>query len=143
MEALVTVCYMGLHLPLRVLRIANPAVRVVLASRAHGILSGRLLVLEYAGRTSGRSFRIPLRYAEAADGTLVALAVEPHRKQWWRSFVEPRRAIVLHRGRRQEVVGTLVDGAARDEAERAYTARYPGSAGLVDDAALVLFERSR
>jgi hypothetical protein len=125
------------------LRIANPAVRVVLGSRAHGILSGRLLVLEYAGRTSGRSFRIPLRYAEAVDGTLVALAVEPHRKQWWRSFVQPRHAIVLHRGRRQEVVGALAEGAAREEARGVYTAHYPRSARLAGNAALVVFERTR
>ena len=68
--------------PLRLLRLANPVVRGVLDSPAHRLLSGRLLVLEYRGRRSGRTFRIPLRYAETRDGSLVAIAVEPDRKHW-------------------------------------------------------------
>ena len=38
---------------LRVLRLANPFVRVVLESRAHRLVSGRLLLLAYRGRRSG------------------------------------------------------------------------------------------
>jgi hypothetical protein len=130
---------MRLRPPLRVLRIANPAVRVVLASRAHAILSGRLLVLEYAGRTSGRAYRIPLRYAEAANGTLVALAVEPERKLWWRSFTASTSASVVLRGRRVGVRGALTDGDARERALDVYVARYPRSAALATDAAVVVF----
>jgi F420H(2)-dependent quinone reductase len=129
--------------PLRLLRLGNPLVRAILRSPAHGLLSGRLILLEYRGRRTGRTFAIPLRYADAGDAGIVALAVEPRRKQWWRSFVAPRPAVVVHRGTRQEVVGTVAEGRVRDEARRAYVARYPGSAGLVDDTALVLFERSR
>jgi len=128
--------------PLRLLRLGNPLARGVLRSPAHGILSGRLIVLEYQGRKTGRSHAIPLRYAEAVDGRLVALAVDPARKLWWRSFVEPRRAVVLHRGQRHEVAGTLGEGTARDEARETYAARYPRSAALIEDAALVVFERS-
>lgn len=129
--------------PLRLLRLGNPLVRGVLRSPAHGLLSGRLIVLEYQGGKTGRRYAIPLRYAEAADGRLVALAVEPARKLWWRSFVEPRPAVVLHRGQRLEVVGALAEGPVRDKAQAAYAARYPRSAELIEDAALVFFERSR
>jgi hypothetical protein len=118
-------------------------VRGILRSPAHGLLSRRLILLEYQGRRTGRTFAIPLRYAEAGDAGIVALAVEPRRKQWWRSFVAPRPAVVLHRGTWHDVVGTVAEGPVRHEARRAYVARYPGSAGLVDDAALVLFQRSR
>lgn len=127
--------------PLRLLRLGNPLVTRVLRSRAHGLLSGRLIVLEYRGRRTGRTYAIPLRYAEATDGRLVALAVEPAGKQWWRSFVGPRRAVVLHRGQQHEVVGSLAEGTARDGAAAAYRARYPRSARLIADAALVVFER--
>jgi hypothetical protein len=129
--------------PLRLLRLGNPVVRGILRSPAHGLLSGRLIVLEYQGHRTGRTFAIPLRYAQAPDGRLVALAVEPGRKQWWRSFAEPRPAVALHRGQRHDVVGTLAEGVTRDEAREAYVARYPRSAGLVNDAAFVVFERSR
>jgi hypothetical protein len=127
--------------PLRLLRLGNPLVSGVLRSRAHRLLSGSLVVLEYEGRKSGRLFAIPLRYAETESGRLVALAVEPARKHWWRSFVEPRRAVVVLRRSRRDVVGTLAEGSLRDEARAVYAARYPRSAPLVEGAALVVFER--
>ena len=133
---------MPLRPPLRLLRLGNPLVSGVLRSRAHRLLSGSLIVLEYQGRKTGRTFAIPLRYAETADGRLVALAVEPGRKHWWRSFAEPRPAVALHRGSQCVVLGTLAEGSLREEARAAYAARYPRSAPLIEDAALVVFERS-
>ena len=58
--------------PLPLLRLANPLVGRLLESRAHGLLSGALVVLTYRGRRSGREFRIPLQYAELADRPLGA-----------------------------------------------------------------------
>ena len=99
--------------PLRLLRVANPVVRAVLGSPAHRLLSGRLLVLDYRGRRTGRGYRIPLRYAETETGDLVAVAVHPERKQWWRSFAEPSAATVLLRGASVDVVGALTSGDGR------------------------------
>ena len=125
--------------PLRALRLANPLARAVLRSPAHGALSGRLLVLSYRGRRSGRTFRIPLRYAETADGAFVAVAVRPERKLWWRSFREAADATLTVRGRAVAVRGALAAGGARDEALAAYVARYPRSARLVREAAIVVW----
>jgi len=111
-------------------------VRGVLSSPAHRLLSGRLLVLEYHGHRSGRSFGIPLRYAEETDRRLVAIAVRPKQKLWWRSFVTPAPATLTLRGRRVEAVGAL---AELDAALDAYVARYPRSAALASDAAVVVF----
>jgi len=128
--------------PLRLLRLGNPLVRGILRSPAHRLLSRSLIVLEYEGRTSGRAFAIPVRYAQTENARLVALAVDRAGKRWWRAFVEPRRAVVVHRGSRQVVVGTLAEGSLREEARATYVARYPRSAPFVEDAALVVFERS-
>ncbi len=128
--------------PLRLLRLGNPLVSGILRSRCHRLLSGSLLVLEYEGRTTGRRFAIPLRYAETKDARLVALAVDPDTKRWWRSFAEPRRAVVLHRGQRHDVVGRLAGGPLGEAARAAYAARYPRAARLVEGAALVVFERT-
>jgi hypothetical protein len=133
---------MPIRPPLRLLRLGNPLVRGILRSRCHRLLSGSLIVLEYEGRTSGRVFAIPLRYADTEDGYLVALAVRPSRKRWWRAFVEPARAVVLLRGQRHEVVGTLAEGSLRDDARAAYATRYPRSEVLLEDAALVVLERA-
>lgn len=133
--SLVTLCYM----PLRVLRLANPIVRALLRSPAHPLLSGRLLILSYQGRLSGRTFRIPLRYAETHDGRLVALAVRPERKLWWRSFVEPSLATVTLRSERREATGVVAEGVDRELALGAYLARYPRSARLAREAAVVVW----
>lgn len=126
-------------MPLRVLRLANPIVRALLRSPAHPLLSGRLLILSYQGRLSGRTFRIPLRYAETHDGRLVALAVRPERKLWWRSFVEPSLATVTLRSERREATGVVAEGVDRELALGAYLARYPRSARLAREAAVVVW----
>ena len=125
---------------LRLLRLANPLVRVVLESRAHPLLSGRLVLLAYRGRKSGREFRIPLRYARTDAGALVAVAVRPERKQWWRTFSAGEQAILTLRGDRVGVRGGVVEGAERDAALRAYLGRYPRSRRIAERAAVVVFE---
>jgi deazaflavin-dependent oxidoreductase (nitroreductase family) len=125
---------------LRVLRLANPLVRVVLESRAHRLLSGRLVLLSYRGRRSGREFRIPLRYAETAAGAVVAVAVRPERKQWWRTFAAGERATLTRRGQRMGARGAVVEGDDRAAALHAYLGRYPRSRRVTRDAAVVVFE---
>jgi F420H(2)-dependent quinone reductase len=129
--------------PLRLLRLGNPVVRAVLGSRAHRLLSGRLLVLDYRGRRTGRQYRIPLRYAEIDTGELVAVAVRPERKQWWRSFAEPTPAAVLLRGTTVDVVGALASDETRAGAVARYDAANPRGARWTGDAAVVVFTPSR
>ena len=140
--------------PLRLLRLANPVVRAVLGSPAHRLLSGGVLVLTYRGHRSGRTFRIPLRYATMADDRIVALAVGADGKLWWRSFSRPSPATLLVRGTERGVSGRLLHGEERRVALRAYLARFPragGPLGVRDgegdgpldaaDAAVVAFDR--
>jgi hypothetical protein len=129
--------------PLRLLRLGNPVVRAVLGSRAHRLLSGRLLVLDYRGRRTGRRYRIPLRYAETDAGELVAVAVRPERKLWWRSFTEPASASVLLRGETVGVVGALASGDTRTSVLARYDERTPRGARWTGDAAVVVFTPSR
>ncbi len=114
--------------PLRLLRLANPAVRTLLDSPLHRILSGTVVVLKYRGHRSGREFRIPLRYTVAPDGRIVALAVRPERKLWWRAFAEPTPATILIRGSDRAVTGRLLQGDERRAALRAYVSRFPRAA---------------
>ena len=123
----------------KVLRLANPFVRAILGSRAHRLLSGTLVVVEYRGHWSGRVFRIPLRYAPMAEGSIVALAVQPERKLWWRSFLTSAPATLDLRGRRVEASGRLVEDVARTSALEAYVARFPRSARHAREAAFVVF----
>jgi hypothetical protein len=115
---------MALRPPLRVLRLGNPLVKGVLRSPAHRLLSGALVVLEYEGRRTHRRHAIPVQFAEEGAG-VVAVAVRPGRKQWWRTFRRPAAATLLLRGERRAVEGRLLEGAERRDALRAYLARFP------------------
>jgi deazaflavin-dependent oxidoreductase (nitroreductase family) len=116
--------------PLRLLRLANPVVRRILDSRAHGPLSTSLMILEYRGRRSGRTFRIPVMYARAG-GEVVALAVAPERKQWWRTFRERAPARLTIGGTTTEVEGRVLRGDAARDALRSYLRRFPRAAGTI------------
>ena len=111
--------------PLRLLRLANPVVRAVLGSPGHRLLSGGLLVLTYRGHRSGRTFRIPLRYATMPGDRVVALAVGADGKLWWRSFSEPGPATLVVRGAQRSPAADRF----RSLALRAYLARCPRAAG--------------
>ena len=115
---------MGLRPPLRVLRLGNPVVRAVLRSPAHRLLSGGLVVLEYEGHRTHRRRAIPVTFAE--DGArVVAVALRPGRKQWWRTFRRPSPATLLLRGERRAVEGHVLEGPERRDALHAYLARFP------------------
>jgi deazaflavin-dependent oxidoreductase (nitroreductase family) len=128
--------------PLRLLRLANPVVRLVLRSPCHRILSGSLMLLTYRGARTGRSFTIPLRYARRGDAVL-ALAVAPRSKQWWRAFQSRAAATLAISGRVRAVDGRLLAGPEADEALGSYLARFPRSSWLLeagaDEIALVEF----
>lgn len=109
------------------LRLGNPFVRAILRSRAHRLLSSSLAVLEYEGRRTRTRHAIPVVYAEDG-GSIIALAANPERKQWWRTFREPSPATLLVRGEHREVVGRVLDGAERRAALRAYLALRPRAA---------------
>jgi hypothetical protein len=112
---------------LRLLRLANPVVRLVLRSRAHRLLSGSLALLEYRGRRTGRLHVIPVLYATRA-GEVVVLAALPAYKQWWRTFRSGAPATLVIRGEPRQVTGLLLEGAKRREVLRAYLGRFPRAA---------------
>ncbi len=116
--------------PLRLLRLGNPVVRAILGSPAHALLSGSLVLLEYAGRRTGTRYRIPVMGAATDDGSVVVLAVAPARKQWWRTFRPSGPATLVVRRQRRAVEGRVVtDPVVRRPALRAYLRRFPRASG--------------
>jgi deazaflavin-dependent oxidoreductase (nitroreductase family) len=105
-------------------RIANPIVRVALASPAHRPFSGVLLVLAYSGRRSGRKRSLPLQYARLGD-RLVVMAGTASQKAWWRNFREPTPVAVTLAGTTTPRLAQVLTGRERDEAQAVYSARFP------------------
>ena len=106
----------------------NGLMRTVLRSPLHGLVSKSLMLLTVTGRTSGRSFTLPVQYVERG-GEILVLAGRAESKSWWRNLREPAPVQMRLRGR--DVAGTAA--AVRDPEDvadglRAYVRRYPRSA---------------
>lgn len=107
----------------------NPLTRMALRlPNTHGALSGRVLVLRFAGRRTGRRYAVPIAYSRAEDGALEA--VTSVHGAWWRNLEGDARVSVLLGGRvlpaRVEVVrvrGEDADGAAAAAVQRGLDGR--------------------
>ena len=66
-------------------RTVNPALRMVLRSPAHRLVSGRFALITYTGRRSGREYTIPVLYRDKGDEVTIAVGW-PDRKVWWRNL---------------------------------------------------------
>jgi deazaflavin-dependent oxidoreductase (nitroreductase family) len=95
--------------PIPLLRAVNPVVRLVLRSPLHRALSGRLMLLEYRGARSGRSYVTPVGYVRWDEDTILAFSSSG----WWRSLRDGRRVRLRIRGRWREAAPSVVED--RDE----------------------------
>ena len=90
--------------------VGNSAVRAVLGSPAHRLMSGSTDVVRYRGRRTGAEFSTPTQYARHGDD-LIILVGKPETKRWWRNFREDRDLDVLVQGRWLAMTGRAVIGA--------------------------------
>lgn len=122
-------------------RLVNPAVRVVLGSPAHRVVSGGLVGVAYAGRLTGRTCRLVTGYAQAGDGTVLVLVGNPSRKAWWRNFRQPLDAELLLRGQSRAATGVVLPQGSHQWGDGAevYAAQRPRAASALSGAELVAF----
>jgi F420H(2)-dependent quinone reductase len=89
-------------------RTVNPALRMVLRSRAHKLASNRFALITYTGRKTGREHTIPVLYQDKGDEVTIAVGW-PERKVWWRNLTGeggPVRLVVRGRELRGHAVAT-------------------------------------
>jgi hypothetical protein len=101
--------------PFRILnRTGNPALSLLLRSPAHRLASGRLALITYTGRKSGRRYTIPVLYREKGDEVTIAVGW-PDRKVWWRNLTgEGGPVRLLVRGRELTGHAVATRGSGRD-----------------------------
>ena len=87
--------------------VARPIVTVILRSRLHRLLSGRVMLVTYTGRRSGRTVAVPVQYREG-DGEIRVRVGAPDRKQWWHNFESARPVTLLVRGETIDATGRVV-----------------------------------
>jgi hypothetical protein len=89
--------------PIAVLRLINPIIVRVLTSRL-GRPIGRLMVLEFTGRRTGRVLRTPVA-RHTLDGIPCVVTDRP----WRLNFVDPAPVTVTYLGRREAGTAHLLD----------------------------------
>lgn len=84
--------------------VVNPAMRALLRSRFSGVVDGRLGLLEFQGRRSGRDYQVPVGI-HRIDGRLLVLT----NSGWRVNFREPRPVRVRFEGRWRDGTATLLE----------------------------------
>lgn len=87
----------------RVVRYFNPLSRFVLGTPLHVLMSGRLMLLNFTGRKSGRLFTTPVSYVRAGNALLV-----PGGGGWWKNLESRPQARVRLRGRWRDVTPEVI-----------------------------------
>ena len=115
------------------------AVLALLGSPAHVFLGRALVGLSFSGAVTGRTVRLPVRYARLGD-QIVVLPRRPDSKHWWHNLDGPLTdVLVLLRGRWRSGVAEIVrpGPAMYDTVRTAYLDRWP-SADLAAGQPVVL-----
>ncbi|HIZ36969.1 MAG TPA: nitroreductase family deazaflavin-dependent oxidoreductase [Candidatus Ruania gallistercoris] len=89
-------------------RMFNCVVRRLLTSPVHGLMSGKLIVIEVTGRRTGTRYSVPTAYAERGEQVLVGSA-----GTWVRNLSPERPVVLVHRGRRRSMVPEVVTDAGQ------------------------------
>ena len=95
------------HPPVSLLHAANPMVKFLLRTPLAGVLGKQVMVVNVAGRRTGRRYSIPLS-AHRIDGDLYALSSAP----WKHNFRNGAAAEVLLGGRTTRMRGVLIEDRA-------------------------------
>ncbi len=107
--------------------LVNPVLRALARTPGHRLLGGRLVVLSYTGRRTGRRHELPVM-AVAAGDDLVVIVGEAEAKSWWRNFDHvPQDVRVRSRGRLLECTARRlgVGDVGHREAVAAYRRAFP------------------
>jgi hypothetical protein len=73
----------------------NPAMRLLLASPLHWLLSSSVLLIRFRGRKSGREFTTPVRYIRSGPAIQCFTG---RTNQWWRNMREGAEVSLVIKG---------------------------------------------
>ena len=108
--------------------IINRVMEMLLASPAHGLVSGSIMTVYFTGRRTGRVRSTPVRYIREDSTRITCLTGRQTR--WWPNFLEPAEVQLQIAGRRIAAIACAApDDTARIEAALKETlSRFPGDA---------------
>ncbi len=87
--------------------IVNPLLAWLLRSPLHWLASGRVMLISYTGRRSGRRITIPVSY-RTSDSELRVTVGQHWQKQWWRNLTTESPVELQLGGRRVQAMARAV-----------------------------------
>ncbi len=85
----------------------NPLLEWPLQSPLHWLASGRVMLITYTARRTGRRLTIPVSYRKS--GSEISVTVGQHsQKQWWRNLRTESPVALQLRGRRVQAIARAV-----------------------------------
>lgn len=108
--------------------IINRAIKLLLRSPLHGLMSASILTLHFTGRRTCRFRSLPLRYLRDDGGGLFCLTSRD--AAWWQNFAEPTPVELQLAGERVAAMAQSVtaDADRKEAALRRLLERFPGDA---------------
>jgi deazaflavin-dependent oxidoreductase (nitroreductase family) len=64
-------------------KLANPALKLILRSPLHSLVSDSVMLITYTGRRSGKTYTTPVNYVRDGDALLVVSTAD---RTWWRNL---------------------------------------------------------
>ena len=108
-------------------RAVNVLMRLLLRSPLHAPASGRVLLLAFRGRRSGRGYAVPVSYVR--DGRAFVCFTGAGWSAWWKNLRGGAPVTAWARGRRLEAEAhALTGGEAVAVGLDAFLRRFPGTA---------------
>lgn len=106
----------------------NRAMKVLLDSPLHGLMSNSILTIRFTGCRTGRVWSLPVRYLREDGGGLFCLTSRD--AAWWQNFLEPAPVELRLAGERVAAMAHSVTGDAdrKEVALRRLLERFPGDA---------------
>ena len=111
-------------------KIVNPAVRLILRSPWHEMMSNSLLLITYKGRKSGMEYSLPVQYV-SDNRTIYIIVGMPEKKTWWRNLRRSATVQLLLKGKGVTGNAIVLEGDAVVEiiakALNLYLKRFPAA----------------
>lgn len=136
-----------MRIPEPLFAIINPAMRLLLRSPLHALVSGNLMLITFKGRVTGRTYTTPVRYIEVGSNIRWFTSRDA---KWWPNLKHDPTVVLRIKGRDLACSARVIDDdpATVRELLASYLTRFPGDAvyhdvGLTKDRAPVAEDLDR
>ena len=116
-----------MKIPEPLFAIVNPAMRLLLRSPLHVLMSGSVMLISFKGRVTGRTYTTPVRYVR--DGETIRCHTSRDAR-WWPNLKHDPTVVLRIAGRDIACSASVIDDdpATIRELLASYLTQYPGDA---------------